>query len=228
MLVRMNKILFLALFMLSVNGMAQSTTTQSSFKNRAVSTKNYVINDRQETYSFRGVFTLNKRESIKSKIEQIIGLPKYYQGEMVWSNINYTISLKEGEVKANLVKNSDAEFYYYKMKELEKELIFILDNPGPKNIAVSTKSYVLNDNATLYSLKAVFHNRKNETVKELIELQFGKPKMDGNKLVWNDNGNYNIELLDGVARINFGKSSDNEFYYNKVKTLGIEIVSILN
>ena len=60
MLVRMNKILFLALFMLSVNGMAQSTTTQSSFKNRAVSTKNYVINDRQETYSFRGVFTLNK------------------------------------------------------------------------------------------------------------------------------------------------------------------------
>ena len=121
MLVRMNKILFLALFMLSVNGMAQSTTTQSSFKNRAVSTKNYVINDRQETYSFRGVFTLNKRESIKSKIEKIIGLPKYYQGETVWSNINYTVSLKEGEVKANLVKNSDAEFYYYKMKELEKE-----------------------------------------------------------------------------------------------------------
>ncbi len=214
--------------MLSVNGMAQSTTTHSSFKNRAVSTKNYVINDRQETYSFRGVFTLNKRESIKSKIEQIIGLPKYYQGETVWSNLNYTISLKEGEVKANLVKNNDAEFYYYKMKELEKELIFILDNPGPKNIAVSTKSYILNDNATLYSLKAVFHNRKNETVKELIELQFGKPKTDGNKLVWNDNGNYNIELLDGVAKIHYGKSSDDEFYYNKVKTLGNEIISILN
>lgn len=223
------KYLLLAVVLISMNGIAQTHSTQAVFANRAISTKNYVINDRVDSYSFRGVFTLNKRELIKNKIDSIIGKAKISEGDFIWNNDgSYLIILSSGEIKFDLQKSNDNEFYYLKMKELENEIISILDNPGPKNIAISTKSYVLNDNVSVYSLRAVFHNRKNNSIRELIEFQFGKPEIEENKLVWNKNGSYKIELLDGVAKINLGKSSDNDFYYNKVKTLGNEIISSLN
>ena len=223
------KYLLLAVVLISMNGIAQTHSTQAVFANRAISTKNYVINDRVDSYSFRGVFTLNKRELIKNKIDSIIGKAKISEGDFIWNNDgSYLIILSSGEIKFDLQKSNDNEFYYLKMKELENEIISILDNPGPKNIAISTKSYVLNDNVSVYSLRAVFHNRKNNSIRELIEFQFGKPEIEENKLVWNKNGSYKIELLDGVAKINLGKSSDNDFYYNKAKTLGNEIISSLN
>ena len=223
------KYLLLAVVLISMNGIAQTHSTQAVFANRAISTKDYVINDRVDSYSFRGVFTLNKRELIKNKIDSIIGKAKISEGDFIWNNDgSYLIILSSGEIKFDLQKSNDNEFYYLKMKELENEIISILDNPGPKNIAISTKSYVLNDNVSVYSLRAVFHNRKNNSIRELIEFQFGKPEIEENKLVWNKNGSYKIELLDGVAKINLGKSSDNDFYYNKAKTLGNEIISSLN
>ena len=223
------KYLLLAVVLISMNGISQTNSTQTVFANRVISTKNYVINDRVDSYSFRGVFTLNKRELIKNKIDSIIGKSKMNEGDFIWNNDGgYSIILSSGEIKFDLQKSNDNEFYYLKMKELERELKLVLDNPGPKNIAISTKSYVLNDNVSVYSLRAVFHNRKNNSIRELIEFQFGKPEIEENKLVWNKNGSYKIELLDGVAKINLGKSSDNDFYYNKVKTLGNEIISSLN
>jgi hypothetical protein len=224
----MNKFIFFTFLSFAINVNAQ-TSASTTVKNRAISTKNYVINDRQDSYIFRGVFTLNKRESLKSKIEEIIGKSTLQNNGDFWNhNGNYSIELNGGEIKFSLQKNNDAEFYYYKMKELEKEVIQILDNPGPKNIAVSTKSYVLNDNATVYSLKTVFHNRKNNAMKDLIMLHFGQPKAIDGGYLWTQNGSYSIKLIDGVAYVNFGKSSDDEFYYNKIKTLGNEMIALVD
>ncbi|MEG0188181.1 MAG: hypothetical protein RR668_05915, partial [Algoriella sp.] len=82
----MKKYLLLAIISISINGISQTNSTQTVFANRAISTKNYVINDRVDSYSFRGVFTLNKRELIKNKIDSIIGKAKMNEGDFIWNN----------------------------------------------------------------------------------------------------------------------------------------------
>ena len=200
------------------------------YKNRAISTKSYVLNDRANSYSFRGVFTQNKRNLIKKSIENQFGEANSKKDNLVWNkNSKYNIDLKNGEVEISLEKSSDNEIDYKKITELEQELISILINYGPKNIAISNKTYVLNDNAIIYSFRGVFHERKKETIKKIIEAKFGNAKTNNqNELIWYESGVFEINLTAGILKISYDKSNENEEVYNQLKTVVEEILAVIN
>ena len=125
------------------------------------------------------------------------------------------------------MKNKLDDSYYNQFLALEKDVTEIILTLGPKNTLITTKNYVLNDNPSSYTYKAVFSPQQNDILKKIIETQFGNPKVNRGDLVWNDNGSYEIVLSDYQLKINFGKSNDTENIYQKVKELGSTDTKVL-
>ena len=202
--------------------------SQPVFKHRLITEKFYVVNDKANTFSYRGVFTLNKRANIKKSIEKYFGEPTLKADNFGWKTEDYDITLKKDQVEFFLMKNNSDDSFYQQFMNLEKELTEIIINPGPKNTLITTKNYALNDNPLSYTYKAVFRPQQNDMVKELIETQFGKGNLSGGNLVWNRNGSYEIILSDYQLKINLVKSSDTESVYQQIKELGTTITKTLN
>ncbi len=199
-----------------------------SFKHRLVTNKFYVINDKASSYSYRGVFTLNKRANIKKDVEKYFGQPKLFGEHFVWSTSEYDVTLKKDQIEFFLMKRTENNSYYNQMIDLEKDVTEIIVNPGPKNTLITTKNYALNDNPLSYTYKAVFQLRQNKMLKNLISTQFGNPNVSDGDLVWNLSNSYEIVLSDYQLKINFGKSNDNELVYQQIKDLGATITKSLN
>lgn len=197
------------------------------FKHRLITKKFYVINDKANTYSYRGVFTSNKRENIKKSVDKYFEKPTLLENNYVWKSADYDITLKEDQIEFFLMKNKLDESYYNQFLALEKDVTEIILNLGPKNTLITTKNYVLNDNPSSYTYKAVFSPQQNDILKKIIETQFGNPKVNRGDLVWNDNGSYEIVLSDYQLKINFGKSNDTENIYQKIKELGSTVTKAL-
>ena len=197
------------------------------FKHRLITKKFYVINDKANTYSYRGVFTSNKRENIKKSVDKYFGKPTLLENNYVWKSADYDITLKEDQIEFFLMKNKLDDSYYNQFLALEKDVTEIILTLGPKNTLITTKNYVLNDNPSSYTYKAVFSPQQNDILKKIIETQFGNPKVNRGDLVWNDNGSYEIVLSDYQLKINFGKSNDTENIYQKVKELGSTDTKVL-
>lgn len=197
------------------------------FKHRLITKKFYVINDKANTYSYRGVFTSNKRENIKKSVDKYFGKPTLLENNYVWKSADYDITLKEDLIEFFLMKNKLDDSYYNQFLALEKDVTEIILTLGPKNTLITTKNYVLNDNPSSYTYKAVFSPQQNDILKKIIETQFGNPKVNRGDLVWNDNGSYEIVLSDYQLKINFGKSNDTENIYQKVKELGSTVTKVL-
>ncbi|MGV0921523.1 hypothetical protein ACTS94_14390 [Empedobacter falsenii] len=202
--------------------------SQPVFKHRLITEKFYVVNDKANTFSYRGVFTLNKRANIKKSIEKYFGDLTLNVDNFVWKTADYDIILKKDQVEFSMMKNNSDDSFYQQFLNLEKELTEIITNPGPKNTLITTKNYALNDNPMSYTYKAVFRPQQNDMVKDLIETQFGKGNLSGGDLVWNRNGSYEISLSDYQLKINLGKSNDTESIYQQIKELGTTITKALN
>ncbi|MGV0925102.1 hypothetical protein [Empedobacter tilapiae] len=197
------------------------------FKHRLITKKFYVINDKANTYSYRGVFTSNKWENIKKSVDKYFGKPTLLENNYVWKSTDYDITLKEDQIEFFLMKNKLDDSYYNQFLALEKDVTEIILTLGPKNTLITTKNYVLNDNPSSYTYKAVFSPQQNDILKKIIETQFGNPKVNRGDLVWNDNGSYEIVLSDYQLKINFGKSNDTENIYQKIKELGSTVTKAL-
>lgn len=214
-----------------VKSLGQDLSTivnQQVFKHRLITNKFYVINDKANTYSYRGVFTLNKRQNMKKSVEKYFGEPKLVGDNFVWTSPDYDIKLKKDQIEFSLMKDRTNNLYYNQFIALENDVTEIIVNPGPKNTLITKKNYALNDNPLSYTYKAVFQPKQNEKVKELVIEQFGNPKMYEGDLVWNTNESYEIVLSDDQIKINFGKSSDTESVYQQIKELGSMITKTLN
>ena len=202
--------------------------SQPVFKHRLITEKFYVVNDKANTFSYRGVFTLNKRANIKKDVEKYFGQPKLFGEHFVWSTSEYDVTLKKDQIEFFLMKRTENNSYYNQMIDLEKDVTEIIVNPGPKNTLITTKNYALNDNPLSYTYKAVFQLRQNKMLKNLISTQFGNPNVSDGDLVWNLSNSYEIVLSDYQLKINFGKSNDNELVYQQIKDLGATITKSLN
>ena len=89
------------------------------------------------------------------------------------------------------------------------------------------KTVTISDTNDSYLYKANFKSNKTSTIRKAIVEQFGEAKSNDTDLVWTWNGSYEINLHDGNVTISFGKSNDNKELYEKIKTLGSEISSII-
>ena len=114
-------------------------------------------------------------------------------------------------------------------KNMEFVIEAIVEDEEIKKQTYKQLESVLNDNAIIYSFRGVFHERKKETIKKIIEAKFGNAKTNNqNELIWYESGVFEINLTAGILKISYDKSNENEEVYNQLKTVVEEILAVIN
>jgi len=190
--------------------------------------KGMQVNDTSTSYNLKAVINPYIEPIIIETITNSFGDALQANNELVWSNESgYEIVYAKGKLTINFGKSNDNQSIYFQLKNIEDDINYNLNVKPPKPIAISTKDYVLNENFSTYSYKAVFNPHKKNLIYRLFYDQFGEPTKDKLGFKWEEKGTYNIVLNNDRVNITFDKINKDLNLYNNIKKIGEDISELI-